>query len=253
MSKNVQSVDRALGILESLSMHPKGLGVGEISERTQLHKSTVHRLLATLVDKGYVKQNRDNNYQLTLKLFELGNKVVEELDVIEVAKPYLEEILEVINEVVHLVVLEGNAIVYVDKVEPDKTIRMHSRIGIRRPLYCTAVGKAILATMEDAEVEQIWEKSDIKKLTEHTITDLDAMKEELKRIRTRGYSTDEQENEIGVRCIAIPLLDYTQKAWGAISISGPVERMTDAVFEDIIPVLIAIGNQIGNELGYYGG
>ena len=106
MSKNVQSVDRALGILETLSMDPKGLGVGEISERTQLHKSTVHRLLATLVDKGYVKQNRDNNYQLTLKLFELGNKVVEELDVIEVAKPYLEEILEVINEVVHLVVLE---------------------------------------------------------------------------------------------------------------------------------------------------
>lgn len=253
MSKNVQSVDRALGILESLSMHPKGLGVGEISERTQLHKSTVHRLLATLVDKGYVKQNRDNNYQLTLKLFELGNKVVEELDVIEVAKPYLEEILEVINEVVHLVVLEGNGIVYVDKVEPDKTIRMHSRIGIRRPLYCTAVGKAILATMEDSEVEQIWAQSDIKKLTEHTIIDLDAMKEDLDRIRTRGYSIDEQENEIGVRCIAIPLLDYTQKAWGAISISGPVERMTDAVFEDIIPVLISIGKQIGNELGYYGG
>ncbi len=251
MGQNVQSVDRALGILETLSINPKGLGVGEISERTGLHKSTVHRLLATLIDKGYVKQNTHCNYQLTLKLFELGSKLVEELDMLEVARPYLSQLMECVNEVVHLVVLEGNAIVYVDKVEPDKTIRMHSRIGIRRPLYCTAVGKAILSTMEDEEVERIWENSDIKELTEYTITDLDKMKEELENIRNKGYSTDEQENELGVRCIAIPLLDYTKKAWGAISISGPVERMTDETFEKIQSSLIPIGNQIKNELGYH--
>lgn len=250
MGKNVQSVDRALVILETLSMHTKGLGVGEISEKTDLHKSTAHRLLATLVDKGYVKQNKQNDYQLTLKLFELGSKLVEELDVLAVARPYLSQILDAVNEVVHLVVLEDNEIVYVDKVEPDKTIRMHSRIGIRRPLYCTAVGKAILSTMDDEEVEKIWEETDINRLTEHTITDLGAMKEELDKIRARGYSTDEQENELGVRCIAIPLLDYTQKAWGAISISGPIERMTDQAFEAIIPTLIPIGNQIKKELGY---
>ncbi len=251
MSKNVQSVDRALVVLETLALHPKGLGVGDISEKTELHKSTAHRLLATLVDKGYVKQNKQNNYQLTLKLFELGSKLVEELDVLEVARPYLNQILDAVNEVVHLVVLEDHAIVYVDKVEPDKTIRMHSRIGIRRALYCTAVGKAILSTMTDEEVEENWAQTDIKELTEYTITDLDEMKKELERIRAKGYATDEQENEIGVRCIAIPLLDYTQKAWGAISISGPVERMTDEAFEKIIPVLIPIGTQIRNELGYH--
>ncbi len=251
MSKNVQSVDRALVILETLSLHPKGLGVGEISERTGLHKSTAHRLLATLVDKGYVKQNKYNNYQLTLRLFELGSKLVEELDVLEVARPYLNQILDAVNEVVHLVVLEDDGIVYVDKVEPDKTIRMHSRIGIRRPLYCTAVGKAILSTMEEEDVGKIWGQSDIKELTEYTIIDLDDMKEELEKVRAKGYATDEQENEIGVRCIAIPLLDYTKKAWGAISISGPVERMTDEAFEEIIPVLIPIGNQIRTELGYH--
>lgn len=251
MSKNVQSVDRALTILEILSMYPKGLGVGEVSERTELHKSTAHRLLATLVDKGYVKQNQQNNYQLTLKLFELGSKCVEELNVLEVARPYLTEIMEQVNEVVHLVVLEGEGIVYVDKVEPNTTIRMHSRIGIRRPLYCTGVGKAILSTMNDEEVEAVWEKSDVKRLTEYTITDLGEMKKELDRIRLKGYSIDEQENELGVRCIAIPLLDYTKRAWGAISISGPVERMTDNVIESIIPVLIPIGNQIRNELGYH--
>lgn len=252
MSKNVQSVDRALFILDTLSEYPKGLGVGELSEKTQLHKSTAHRLLATLVDQGYVKQNEQSNYQLTFKLFQLGSRMLEELDVLEVARPYLNKIMEKINEVVHLVVLEDDSIVYVDKVESDETIRMHSRIGIRKPLYCTAVGKAILSTMEPKEVGEIWEKSDIKKLTQYTITDLDKMHEELELIRQKGYSTDEQENEIGVRCIAIPLLDYTKKAWGAISVSGPVERMTDEALDNIIPVLLPIAEKISSELGYSG-
>lgn len=253
MSENVQSVDRALGLLETLSMYPKGLGVGAISEITGLHKSTAHRLLATLVDKGYVKQNQHNHYLLTLKLFELGSKCLEELDMLEVARPYMRQIMEQVNEVVHLVILEGNAIVYIDKVEPDTTIRMHSRIGIRRPLYCTAVGKAILATMDQKEVEEIWKQTDIKELTQYTITDLDKMKVELESIHKKGYAVDEQENEIGVRCIGIPLLDYTKKAWGAFSISGPIERMTDEAIDKIIPVVIPIGEQIRNELGYNAG
>ena len=247
----MQSVERALVILETLAMYPQGIGVGEISEKTQLHKSTAHRLLATLVSKGYVRQNQHNNYKLTLKLFELGSKSVEALDMLEIAKPYLTQIKEQVNEVVHLVVLEGKSIVYIDKVEPDTTIRMHSRIGISRPLYCTSVGKAILSTMSDQEVEAIWEETDIKQLTQYTITDLGEMKKELRLSRKRGYATDEQENELGVRCIAIPLLDYRKKACGAISISGPVERMDDKAFENIIDVLLPIGKQIRAELGYY--
>lgn len=251
MGKNVQSVDRALMILETLSTYPKGLGVGEIGEKTELHKSTAHRLLATLVDRGYVKQNQYNNYQLTLKLFELGNACVEELDVIEVARPYLNQIVDQVNEVVHLVTLEDNAIVYIDKVEPDTTIRMHSRIGIRRPLYCTGVGKAILSTMDDEEVEAVWDKISIKKLTDYTIIDLDHMKQELQSIRQKGYATDEQENELGVRCVAIPLFNYTKKAWGAISVSGPLERMSDDVIGQIIKILLPIGEQMSSELGYH--
>lgn len=250
MSKTVQSVDRALGILETLAVHPKGLAVGDLSEKTGLHKSTAHRLLSTLVENGYVKQNQQNDYQLTLKLFELGSRCVEELDGLEVAKPYLSKIIEEVDEVVHLVVLEDEAIVYVDKMEPNKTIRMHSRIGMRRPLYCTGVGKAILSTMTDHEVEKVWSHEAPEQLTKYTISDLDEMKQELEMIRSRGYAIDNQENEIGVRCIAIPLLDYTKKAWGAISISGPVERMTDEVLEKIISVLLPIAKQINNELGY---
>lgn len=251
MSTNVQSVDRTLTILETLAMYPKGLGISEISDATQLHKSTVHRLLATLVQRGYVRQNHYNQYKLTLKIFELGGRLIEDLDMLEIARPYLGQIMEQTNEVVHLVKLEDNHIVYIDKVEPNTTIRMHSRIGTRRSLYCTAVGKAILATINDDELKTIWEKSEIESLTEHTITDFEKMKEELNLIRQRGYSIDNEENEIGVRCIGISLLDYTKKACGAISVSGPVGRMTDEIIENIAQILIPIGEQISKELGYY--
>lgn len=251
MSTNVQSVDRTLTIIEALADNPKGLGIGEISEKIDLHKSTVHRLLATLVDREYVRKDQNNRYQLTLKLFELGSKRVEELDMVEIARPYLEQIMEQTNEVVHLVTLEDKAITYIDKVEPNTTIRMHSRIGVRRPLYCTGVGKAIMSTMCREELEEIWEQTDIEKLTEYTITNLDDMKKELKLIRERGYATDEQENEIGVRCVAIPIIDHTKKACGAISVSGPVERMTDETIEKIAQILIPISKKIRKELGYY--
>lgn len=250
MSSNVQSVDRTLTIIEALAMNPRGMGVGEISEQIELHKSTVHRLLATLVDRGYVRKDQHNRYQLTLKLFEIGSKRIEDLDMLEVARPYLEQIMEQTNEVVHLVTLEDKAIIYIDKVEPNTTIRMHSRIGVRRPLYCTAVGKAILSTMREEEVEEIWENSTIERLTQYTITDLKQMKYELELIRERGYAIDEQENELGVRCIAIPLLDYTKRACGAISVSGPVGRMTDETIKKFAEILIPKGKEIRKELGY---
>jgi len=251
MSTNVQSVDRTLTILEVLAIHPKGLSISEISKATQLHKSTVHRLLATLAQREYVRQNQHNQYKLTLKIFELGGKLIEDLDILDIARPYLEQIMNQINEVVHLVKLEDNDIVYIDKVEPNTTIRMHSRIGTRRPLYCTAVGKAILSTVDGDELEVMWEKSQAEPLTKYTITDLEKMKEELKLIRERGYSIDNEENEIGVRCVGISLLDYTKKACGAISVSGPVGRMTDQVIGEIAQILIPIGKQISEELGYH--
>ena len=250
MNTTVQSVDRALSILETLAASPKGLGIAEISEKTELHKSTVHRLLATLVSRGYAKQDGYSRYKLTLKLFELGGRSIENLDMLEIARPYLEQIRDQTDEVVHLVMLEEPEIVYIDKVEPNTTIRMHSRIGMRRPLYCTAVGKAIMSTMINDELEIVWNNSRIEQLTAYTITSLEKMKEELMLIKKRGYSIDEEENEIGVRCVAIGLLDHTNKACGAISVSGPVERMTDEAIKKIIQTLIPAGEQISKELGY---
>ncbi|HLR20804.1 MAG TPA: IclR family transcriptional regulator, partial [Tissierellaceae bacterium] len=184
MKDIVQSVDRALSILELISNHNDGLRIIDISEETGLHKSTVHRLLGTLIHKGFVEQDLNTNkYKISLKLYELGSKKIESLDILEVSKPYTKMLMTELNEVVHLVIRDGNYIAYVDKVEADNTIRMASTVGRRSPLYCTSVGKVILAFMDEEEVKKIWQNSSIQKLTKNTITDFEELKKELDIVR----------------------------------------------------------------------
>ncbi|ABK61883.1 MULTISPECIES: IclR family transcriptional regulator [Clostridium] len=251
MQEIVQSVDRSLSILEVLSDYENGLGITEISEKVNLHKSTVHRLLATLIYKGYVEQeDKANKYKLTLKLFELGNKKIQKMDLITVARPYLKELVENTNEVVHLVVREGTEIIYVGKEESQNTIRTHSRIGNRRPLYCTAVGKSILSYMKDDEIEEIWNESNVEKLTEHTITDFNEFKKCLNEVRKKRYAVDEQENEIGVRCVGTSIFNYKGEICGAISISGSIISFTKEKLEEFSKLIIEYAERISKELGY---
>lgn len=247
----VQSVDRALSILEVLTNYREGLGVTEISEKVNLHKSTVYRLLSTLIYKEYVVQDmRSNNYKVTFKLFELGNKNIEKIDLLSVSKVYAKKLMESVNEVVHLVVRDDTQIVYIEKVEANNTIRMASTIGRRSPMYRTSVGKAILAYLSEKEVEAIWENSKVEKLTEYTITELNEMKEELKKVREKGYAIDNQENEIGVRCIGAPIFNRHGKVEGAISISGPATRVREEDVEKIAEEVMKFAQFISKELGY---
>ncbi|HHW66928.1 MAG: IclR family transcriptional regulator, regulon repressor [Epulopiscium sp.] len=251
MQDVVQSVDRTLSILEVLSDYEDGLGLAELSAKLDLHKSTVHRLLSTLMIKGYVEQNPvTNKYKITFKLFELGSKRLAHMDILEIAKPYLKELMEKTNEVVHLVMRENTDIIYIDKVESETTIRMHSRIGRRSPMYCTAVGKAMMAWLHEKEVVDIWSKSDIQQYTPFTITNFEDMKNELKLIKQKGFAIDNQENELEVRCIGASIFDYTGKPCAAISISGPITRMTDERIEMFSKWLIKYTSEISKELGY---
>ncbi|WP_251862234.1 IclR family transcriptional regulator [Clostridium sp. Marseille-Q2269] len=253
MQEVVQSVDRSLSILEVLSDYEDGLGITEISEKVNLHKSTVHRLLATLIYKGYVKQEyKANKYKLTLKLFQLGNKKIQKMDLVTVARPYLKELVEKTNEVAHLVVTEDTEIIYVEKEESQNTIRTHSTIGDRRPLYCTAVGKSILSYMEDDKIEEIWNKSNVQKLTEYTITDFNEFKKYLNKVRKNGYAVDEQENEVGVRCVGASIFNYKGEVCGAISISGSIITFTEEKLEDFSKLIIEYTHKISKELGYRG-
>jgi DNA-binding IclR family transcriptional regulator len=187
---------------------------------------------------------------LTLKLFEIGNKKIENIDMVSIANPFLNELMKKTNEVIHLVVMEGSEIVYVDKVEPQSTIRMHSRIGRRSPMYCTAVGKSMMSYMTEEQIEEIWKDSLIKKLTEYTITDLGSLKEQLKLVRDRGYAIDEQENEIGIRCVGSTLFDHLGKICGAVSVSGSTISFTEDKIEVFGELLIEHANKISKELGY---
>lgn len=247
----IQSADRIFSVLELLSL--KGpLGVIDISTKLDLNKSTVHRLLASLISMDYVRQDQaSGKYTLTFKLLSLAESFRSKVDVVSVVHPYLEQIMERSGETVHLVQREENEVVYIDKVESNATsFRMASRIGLRQPLYCTAVGKALLSSLPEDEVKKIWEESRVKKLTEHTIVDYDAFLKELDLSRKRGYALDNEENEMGVRCIAVCIKDYRGAAVNAFSISAPVSRMPDERIEELASFVLQMKAEMSRSLGY---
>lgn len=247
----VQSVDRALTILELLAGYTEGLGITDISIKSDLHKSTVHRLLVTLIYKGFViKDDETNKYNISLKLYELGAMRIESTDILNASKTHIKELMKAVNETVHLVIRDNNDIIYIDKVEANNTIRMTSTVGKRSPLYCTSVGKAILAFMPIEEVEEIWRNINIKSLTKKTIVDFDKFKNELEKIRKVGYAEDDEENEIGVRCIGAPVFNRSGSVEGAISISGPSIRVKKDSVESIAKEVIKYSKLISKELGY---
>ena len=221
----VQSVERIFQLIESLAAHPAGAGLQRLAQDTGLAKSTVHRLLASLVSLGYAAQDENGRYRLTLKMFELSSGIVNSMDIMDVAKVHLERLAQRTGEAVHRVIRDGQDIVYIYKTESGP-MRMSSRVGLRSPLYCTGVGKAILATLPADEVAQIWQHTTPQKLTAHTIVEFDALQAQLTEVRTNGYAIDDEENELGVRCVAVAIPGVGGRADSAFSISGLAPYMT---------------------------
>lgn len=184
----VQSVERIFQLIEHLAAHPTGVSLQRLAEETGLAKSTVHRLLASLVGLGYVVQDEENgHYRLTLKMFELSSGIVDSMDIMGVAKAHLERLSQRTGEAVHLVIRDGRDIVYIYKTESGP-MRMSSRVGLRSPLYCTGVGKAILATLPGDELEDIWTHSNVQKLTDKTITDLEELRSSSRSVMVLSVS-----------------------------------------------------------------
>ncbi|ABB14375.1 MULTISPECIES: IclR family transcriptional regulator [Carboxydothermus] len=247
----IQSVDRALRILDTFSLKEKELGVTEIANRLGLHKSTVFGLLRTLEHWGYVEQNQvTGKYRLGLKLLELGNRVKEGLDLRAVALPFLQDLVERYGETVHLAVHDRGEIVYIEKVEGPNAIRMYSQIGRRAPMHCTGVGKAILAFRPEKEIEEIIRTKGLKYFTPNTITDPKKLHEELSLIRENGYSLDREEIEIGLRCVAAPIRDSQNTVVAAISVAGPSIRMTEEKIQELIVSVKEAALEISKRLGY---
>ncbi len=251
VTKNpVQSAERIFQVVEMLAEHGE-MGLMEISAALGLHKSTVHRLLMSLVYMGYAKQDAETQkYMLSYKIVSMAGKILDRMDILKVAKPYMERLSDLSGETVHLVQREGNNILYIYKIEAKVgTIRMVSHVGMVHPMYCSGVGKAIMATLPEKEVKQIWNESIIEKKTEHTITDYEEMKKVLAGIRKCGYALDDEENEQGVRCIAASLRDYHNEVRYAFSISGPVSRMTRERVEELSVDVKKVQEELSTELG----
>lgn len=249
----VQSVERAILILETLADNRDGCGVTLIAKVTGLHKSTVHRLLGTLMYKGYVEKDIDaDNYRLAAKVLMLASSVLDRMDIRNISRPYIRSLSEDVKEVVHLSILDGDEAVYIDKVESSKvsSIRMHSQIGKRVPLYCTAVGKVLLARTEDNKIRELLLNKTLIKFMPNTIDSVDGFLEEVNRARTNGYAMDNLEHEEGIRCIAAPIYDRKGKVVAAVSISGPIFYITEERLPELKEQILKTSKDISHQLGY---
>ena len=203
----------------------------------------------SLVGLGYVVQDEENgHYRLTLKMFELSSGIVDSMDIMGVAKAHLERLSQRTGEAVHLVIRDGRDIVYIYKTESGP-MRMSSRVGLRSPLYCTGVGKAILATLPGDELEDIWTHSNVQKLTDKTITDLEELRSQLVEVRANGYAIDDEENELGVRCVAVAIPGADGRAESAFSISGLAPYMTPERIRRIATLALDARTDILADLG----
>lgn len=247
----VQSLDRAFDILELLCRSHGGMTLAALADETGLSKSTVHRLLASMLNRGYVYQDSKGAlYHAGMRICELSGYIIDNIDIVARAREPMEQLNLKTRETIHLVMQEGAEIVYIHKVESDQTsIRMFSRIGIRRPMYCTAVGKAILATLKQEEVLALWKASVRHTYTAHTITDQGEFFKEINQIREDGYAIDNEENELGIRCIAAAINDWRGYASYALSISAPASRFSDERIRLFAPLLLETRDQIASVIG----
>ena len=247
----VKSVDKACYLLEVVSEYPEGIAITELAQQVGMYKSTVHRLLTTMMNRGYIEQNiKTGHYKLGYQVLDLGMKLLASIDLRSEALPFLKELAESANEVVHLALLDQGEIVYVEKVESQNTIRMHSRVGKRVPVHATGLGKAILAFLPVAEVSKLLDHYGLSALTPHTITDQTRFLAVLEDIQQLGYAMDIEENEEGVCCVAAPILDSNGRAVAACSVSGPKMRMSIDRLQQLSPLVAQTGQRISERLGY---
>lgn len=250
----VRSVERACMILEILSEYPKGIGITKLAEEVGMYKSTVHRLLSTLMKRGFIEQNIDTgHYHMGYTVLDLGMKLLSSLDLRAEAAPFLHTLADVSLEVAHLAILEHGMVVYVDKVESKNTTRMHSRIGKRVPAHATGLGKVILAFAPVEQADAILRQYGLPALTPFTMTDHDVFMASLDKIRQHGYATDIEENQEGISCVAAPIFDANGRVIAACSVSGPSIRINEERIAELVAVVVEAGRGISDRLGYRNG
>ncbi|WP_246683358.1 IclR family transcriptional regulator [Mesorhizobium sp. B2-1-3A] len=229
-------------------LHPT-LTVGEISEATGLPRTTVHRIVASLREVGMLDQDgRRQSYRLGLKMFHYGSSVLASLDTPRRAHPHIAKLQLFTGEIIHFHMFDGSQMVCVEREEMGSS-RLTTLTTIEgAPTYCTSVGKAFLAFQDETLVRRIAQEEGLRRYTPRTITDLGKLLEELALIRSRGFAIDDEENQVGLRCIGAPIRDAAGRVFASVSVSGPAERMPDIRLEGLAPLVIQTANDISKAL-----
>jgi IclR family KDG regulon transcriptional repressor len=236
-SAPVGVVGKVLRILEALDGAHSGLSLHQIAQQTGIHKSTAYRFLAHLESEGYLYRDDAGAYIVGPKLVYLGAGMAYHATLRKIGRPFVQQIWKRTKETVNLGVLDGHEVLYLDVMESRHAFRMVSQAGMRRPLSCTALGKAMLAFLPAEQKEEILSTVTFERFTSHTVTNLPRLRKDLLKVYQQGFAIDDQETDLGARCIAAPIRDKTGKVVAAVSISGPVTRVSrDQIqfFADIV-------------------
>jgi IclR family KDG regulon transcriptional repressor len=224
----VQSLGRAFGILEEVARHREGIGLAELSKLVGLHNSTTFHLAKTMVSLGYIRQEKDSKrYRIGRPLFALAASALDEIEMVNVATPVLEELSRETGESSHFAVRMGDAVVVIARTSGPGAFQLTDRVGVVRPAHCTALGKIILASLRPDQLERFLQRVDMKPSTNKSITDIAVLLREIVEIRASGIAFDDGEFNPEVRCVAVPVTNFTGQTIGALGISGPIWRMSD--------------------------
>lgn len=247
---NITALQRGLGLLNLFAKMEKGLPAAEVAKRSGLPASTVHRILANLETAGFLNCDHSGTYHLGIACVSLGQAARGQLDVRRVSIPHLQELNYRTRETVHLTVRHDLSAVYVEKLDSLEPLRIYSRIGAAVPLYCTAVGKVLLAFMPDAHREKILDQLVLKRFTENTVGSLQELQAQLQRVRRDGFAFDLEEHEPHIRCIAAPIWDHTGSVNASFSVTGPAVRMSTARLREIARLIREVSMRISREMGF---
>src|ERR1022692_902045 len=240
----VQALDRAFAVLDLLGESETPLGLAQVASSLQLHKSTAHRFLMV------VERTTSGKFRLGLRLFDFGNRAIEQYDLRDRAQPHLRRLVAETEETAHLCILEQARVIYIDKIEPGRSVRMITRIGSSNPVHCTSVGKAILAFLPEDRIADILRRTRFERFTHRTIATPEALRVEIEKTQRRGYAVDDEEFAEGLRCIAVPVLDAQRLPVAAVSVSGPSFRVTAQKLPSIANQLLQCVRGISVDMGF---
>ena len=244
-------VMKVLRILEALHGNPSGLQLKEIAKQTAINKSTAYRFLAHLQGEGYLYRDDAGAYVIGPKLARMGSGTNFEESLRKMGRPVLQKLWTATSETVNLAILDGQQILYLDVIESSHTFRFASQNGARRPLYCTALGKVILAHLPEEETRELLASCAFERQTPRTLNNPSKLKKDLVKTRSQGYALDNEEAVLGARCVAAPVFDATSKVVGGVSVSGPITRVTAEKVSVIAAMVKEAANSISRRLGYH--